>query len=138
MSWPFWDFGQAPVVTHTTDEGFKYFTGYQEDEIVKPLCIILPQMNGYIKYFKSGGKNMSFFVRDDNVLDKYNEILDKIKEKLNIKFIYLEECKYKVKKIPMSRFISAKLESDSELDSEAESKCDTELMAKLESNSDSE
>ena len=29
---------------------------------------------------------MSFFVRNDNVLDKYNEILDKIKEKLNIKF----------------------------------------------------
>ena len=86
LSWPFWDFGPAPVVTHATDEGFKYFTGYQEDEIVKPLCIILPQMNGYIKYFKSGGKNMSFFVRDDNVLDKYNEIWDKIKEKLNIKF----------------------------------------------------
>ena len=29
---------------------------------------------------------MSFFVRNDNVLDKYNEIWDKIKEKLNIKF----------------------------------------------------
>ena len=57
-----------------SDEGFKYFIGYQEDEIVKPLCIILPQMSGYIKYFKNGGKNMSFFVRDDNVLDKYNEI----------------------------------------------------------------
>ena len=38
------------------EEGFKYFIGYQEDEIVKPLCIILLQMNGYIKYFKNGGK----------------------------------------------------------------------------------
>ena len=45
-----------------SDEGFKYFIGYQEDEIVKPLCIILPQMSGYIKYFKNGGKNMSFFL----------------------------------------------------------------------------
>ena len=27
-------------------EGFKYFIGYQDDEIVKPLCIILPQMSG--------------------------------------------------------------------------------------------
>ena len=27
-------------------EGYKYFIGYQEVEIVKPLCIILPQMNG--------------------------------------------------------------------------------------------
>ena len=34
-----------------SDEGYKYFIGYQEDEIVKPLCIILPQMSGYIKYF---------------------------------------------------------------------------------------
>ena len=32
-----------------SDEGFKYFIGCQEDEIVKPLCIILPQMSGYIK-----------------------------------------------------------------------------------------
>ena len=69
-----------------SDEGFKYFIGYQEGEIVKPLCIILPQMSGYIKYFQNGGKNMSFMVKDDNVLDKYNKIWDKIKEKLNIKF----------------------------------------------------
>ena len=63
-----------------SDAGFKYFIGYQEDKIVKPLCIILPQMSGYIKYFKNGGKNMSFFVRDDNVLDKYNEIWSVIKK----------------------------------------------------------
>ena len=35
-------------------EGFKYFIGYQEGEIVKPLCIILPQMRGYIKCFEYG------------------------------------------------------------------------------------
>ena len=28
------------------NEGFQYFIGYQESEIVKPLCIILPQMSG--------------------------------------------------------------------------------------------
>ena len=33
-----------------SDDGFKYFIGYKEDEIVKPLCIILPEMSGYIKY----------------------------------------------------------------------------------------
>ena len=64
----------------------KYFIGYQEDEIVKPFCIFLPQMSGYIKYFENDGKNVSFFVRDDSVLKKYNKIWDKIKEKLNIKF----------------------------------------------------
>ena len=62
-----------------SDDGFKYFIGYKEGEIVKPLCIILPQMSGYIKYFENGGKNMSFVIKDDDVLDKYNEIWDKIK-----------------------------------------------------------
>ena len=149
------------------------------------------------KYFENGGKNLSFMVKDDNVLDKYNKIWDKIKEKLNIKFhsepvydetyikvkvrefdgvvktnflgnelpkenmhyafiacitidsvmkmdkknhpqVYLEECKYKIKKIQMTRFITAKLKSGSESGSEAESKSDTELMAKLKSDSDSE
>ena len=31
-----------------SDEGFKYLIGYQEGEIVKPLCIIIPQMSGSI------------------------------------------------------------------------------------------
>ena len=57
-----------------SDEGFKYFIGYQDDEIVKPLSIILPQMSGYIKYFGNGGKNKSFMVKDDNVLAKYKKI----------------------------------------------------------------
>ena len=48
-----------------SDEGLKYFIGYQEGKIAKPLCIILPQMSGYIKYFESGGKSMSFFIKDD-------------------------------------------------------------------------
>ena len=43
-------------------------------------------MSGYIKYFENGGKNMSFMVKNDNVLDKYNEIRNKIKNKLNTKF----------------------------------------------------
>ena len=51
------------------NEGFKYFIGYQEGEIVKPLCIILPQMSGYIEYFENGGKDISFFIKDDEVCD---------------------------------------------------------------------
>ena len=43
-------------------------------------------MNGYIKYFEKGNKNMSFSIKDDDVLYKYNKIWDKIKEKLNINF----------------------------------------------------
>ena len=43
-------------------------------------------MTGYIKYFENGVKNMSLVIKDDDVLDKYNEIWDKIKETLSIKF----------------------------------------------------
>ena len=37
-----------------SDGGFEYFIGYKEGQIVKPLCIILPQMTEYIKYFENG------------------------------------------------------------------------------------
>ena len=69
-----------------SEEGSKYFIGYQQDEIVKPLCIILPQMNDYMKYFDNGGKNMSFLIKNSEVWEKYEEIWDVIKKKLNIKF----------------------------------------------------
>ena len=69
-----------------SEEGSRYFIGYQEDEIVKPLCIILPQMHGYIKYFDNGGKNMSFLIKNSEVWEKYEDIWDVIKNKLNIKF----------------------------------------------------
>ena len=68
------------------NENFKHFIGYQKGEIVKPLCIILPQMSGYIKYFENGGKNMSFLIKDDEVWEKYEQIWDVIKNKLSIKF----------------------------------------------------
>ena len=175
------------------NDGYKYFIGYQEGEIVKPLCIILPQMSGYIKYFENGGKNMSFLIKDDEVWEKYEQIWDVIKNKLSIKFhskpiydqkylkakvrefdgviktnflgndmlkenmhytciacitidsvmridkknhlqVYLEQCKYRVKKIQMSRFINTELKSDSGSDSDS----DAELITKLKSNSVSE
>ena len=44
-----------------SDDGFKYFIGYKEGKIVKLLCIIIPQMSGYIKYFENGGKKHVFY-----------------------------------------------------------------------------
>ena len=42
-------------------------------------------MSGSIKYFGTGGKNVPFMIKNDMCLNKYNQIWDKIKEKLNIK-----------------------------------------------------
>ena len=38
----------------------KYLCGYLNNDTIQPLCVILPQMDGYIKYFDNGGKNVSF------------------------------------------------------------------------------
>ena len=86
------------------DEGFKHFIGYLENGIVKPLCIILPQTSGYIKYFENGGKNMSFFIKDDEVWDKYDKIWDVIKNKLNIKFHSELVYEYKYLKAKVREF----------------------------------
>ena len=86
------------------DEGFKYFIGYLKGEIIKPLCIILPQMSGYIKYFENGSKNMSFLIKDDKVWDKYNKIWDVIKKKLNIKFPSEPVYEYKYLKAKVKEF----------------------------------
>ena len=55
------------------NETVKYFIGYM-DESVGPLCLILPQMSGWIKYFENGGKNMSLKIDEDWFYLKYNEI----------------------------------------------------------------
>ena len=89
------------------NEGFKYFIGYLEGGIVKPLCIILPQMSGYIKYFENGGKNMSFLIKDDEVWEKYEQIWDVIKNKLGIKFHSEPVYEYKYLKAKLREFDGA-------------------------------
>ena len=69
------------------DDGFKDFIGYlHDDDFIRPLCIIIPQVSGYIKYFDNGGENMSFRIEDERVYLKYTEICNKIKNSLGIKF----------------------------------------------------
>ena len=58
--------------------------------------------------------------------------------KKNYPQVYLEECKYKIKKKQMSRFISAELDLDLESNSGSDSESDDELMAKLKSDSDND
>ena len=41
------------------NEASKYFISYLHNIAeISPLCIILPQMSGYMKYFKNGEKNV--------------------------------------------------------------------------------
>ena len=58
-----------------SDDSSKYFIGYLHDDyVIRPLCIILSQMSGYIKYFDNGGKDVSFKIEDESAYLKYTEI----------------------------------------------------------------
>ena len=68
------------------DATYKYLCGYLNNDVIQPLCVTLPQMNGYIKYFDDGGKNMSFVTDDEEVYKKYNEIWEVVRKLLKLKF----------------------------------------------------
>ena len=82
------------------DTTYKYFCRYLND-VIKPLCVILPQMNGYIKYFDNGGKNMSFVTDDNEVYGKYHEIWNAVKSLLKLKFAasLIRDDKYMLAKL---------------------------------------
>ena len=65
---------------------YKYLCGYLNNDIIQPLSVILPQMNGYIKYFDNGGKNMTFATDNEKGYHKYNEIWEVIRKLLKVKF----------------------------------------------------
>ena len=68
------------------DTTYKYLCGYLNNDTIQPLCVILPQINGNIKYFDNGGKNMSFVTFDEEVYEKYNEIWEVVRKLLKLKF----------------------------------------------------
>ena len=51
----------------------KYFIGYNDDDVIRPLCIKLSQMIGYVKPFDSN-KTESFKVSDNKLLKKSTKI----------------------------------------------------------------
>ena len=63
--------------SYGTKNAIKYFIGYTDNNEIKPICIRLPQMIGYVKYFDDD-KVMSFKVTDKKLLNKYNEIWEKV------------------------------------------------------------
>ena len=80
---------------------YKYLCGYLNNDVIQPLCVILPQVDGYIKYFDNGGKNMTFITNNEKVYDKYNEICEVIRKLLKVKFNVnlVQDDKYLVAKL---------------------------------------
>ena len=84
-------------------KSLKYFIGYNDD-VIRPLCLTLPQMIGYVKHFDSN-KTMSFKVGDNKLLKKYSTIWEKISNLWNIEFdsepVYDDNDKYIKAKIKL-------------------------------------
>ena len=62
------------------DTTYKYLCGYLNNDVIQPVCVILPQINGYIKHFDDGAKNMSFVTDDEEIYEsitKYGKSLEK-------------------------------------------------------------
>ena len=80
---------------------YKYLCGYLNNDVIQALCVNLLQMNGYIKYFDNGGKNMILVTDHEKVYDKYNEIWEVIRKLLKVKFTVnpVRDDKYLVAKL---------------------------------------
>ena len=93
-------------VSYGTKNSLRYFIGYNDDDddAIRPLCIKLPQMIGYVKNFDSN-KTMSFKISDNKLLKKYNKIWERISNLMNIKFdsepVYVDNDIYIKTKIKM-------------------------------------
>ena len=80
-----------------TKNSFKYFTGYNDNDVIKPLCVRLPQMTGYATKFDEN-TTMSFRVNNKQLLKNYNKIWGKVENLMKIDFeskpVYGDEDKY--------------------------------------------
>ena len=92
--------------SYGTKNSLRYFIGYNDDDddAIRPLCIKLPQMIGYVKNFDSN-KTMSFKISDNKLLKKYNKIWERISNLMNIEFdsepVYVDNDIYIKTKIKM-------------------------------------
>ena len=84
-----------------SDITYKYLCGYLNNDVIQPLCVILPQMNGYIKYLDDAGKNTSFVTDDEEVYVKYNEIWEVVRKLLKVYFAVgpVRDDKYLIAKL---------------------------------------
>ena len=80
-----------------TKNSFKYFIGYNDNDVIRPLCVRLPQMTGYARKFDENA-TMSFRANNKQLLKNYNKIWEKVEKLLKIDFeskpVYGDDDKY--------------------------------------------
>ena len=80
-----------------TKNSFKYFIGYNDNDVIRPLWMRLQQTTGYVRKFEDN-TTMSFKNSYKELLKKYNQIWQKVKRLLHVKFdsepVYDDSDKY--------------------------------------------
>ena len=62
-----------------TKNSFKYFIGYSDNDVIRPLYIKLPQMIGYVRKFE--GNTTTFFkFSEKQLLKKYDQIWKRVEK----------------------------------------------------------
>ena len=80
-----------------TKNSIKYFIGYNENDVIRPLCVRLPQMTGYARKFDENA-TMSFRANNKQLSKDYNKIWGKVEKLMRINFerrpVYGDDDKY--------------------------------------------
>ena len=80
-----------------TKNSLKYFIGYNDNDIIRPLCIRLSQMTGYARKIDENA-TLSFIVKDKKLLKSYTKIWETIEGLMKINFesklVYGDDGKY--------------------------------------------
>ena len=80
-----------------TKNSLKYFIGYNDNDIIRPLCLKLPRVTGYFRKFNENS-TISFRVKDKQLLKNCNRIWGKTESLMRIDFeskpVYGDDDKY--------------------------------------------
>ena len=63
---------------------FKYFIGYNDNDVIRPLYLFISQTTGYVNKFEKNKMTMSLTVKDKQLLQNYNKIWKKIEGLMGI------------------------------------------------------
>ena len=84
--------------TYGKYNSFKYFIGYNDNDVIRPLYLRLLQMTSYINKFDENKTTMPLMVKDKQLLKNYNKIWKKIERLMSIDFdrkpVYGNDDKY--------------------------------------------
>ena len=86
--------------SYGTKNAFKYFIGYNDNDVIRPLCLRLSKTTGYINEFNENKNTiiMSLRVNDEQLFKKYNKIWKKVEKLMRIDFeskpVYGDDDKY--------------------------------------------